>query len=420
MEPLRTSRKGAQVVKNARRKADAPNSCWQNAYRELFVGCSEILAIEEKRSRLAWHLSDCFQKDSGRDPFPYCNFKVSTVNCLKQLDMDSHKIYLEFYLETNSICHQLQTNAFKRQTERVVNELKRSAEDAETKLENIEEQAEHLMQTSSQIHDSLLSIDIRTQQVAQASKIIEDHIRDVLKHSEEIYAQSKEIAASQSELKEGQAIMKVKLEEGIEFLHDSYSNLGVEVDNLKNETIEIEKEIEKVRDEMSLKMRTLQAGISLEKQNQLLDGQSLALEGLQGLTKFQSQALEESRGTLQQLAEFGHRQQEELLQRQKQLEHAHEHLVQNTKTILEAQEAFESKQASMFVTIDKLFVLHSAILLESRVMKAFFVYAISIFILYMFTSTKQTYIVRPRDYEVLNHQMLLTLIEKVNGMKNKQ
>lgn len=150
------------------------------------------------------------------------------------------------------------TNAFKRQTVRVVNELKRSAEDAETKLENIEEQAEHLMQTSSQIHDSLLSIDIHTQQVAQASKIIEDHIRDVLKHFEEIYAQSKERAASQSELKEAQAIMKVKPEEGIEFLHDSYSNLGVEIDNLKNETIEIEKEIEKVGDEMSLKMRTLQ------------------------------------------------------------------------------------------------------------------------------------------------------------------
>lgn len=196
------------------------------------------------------------------------------------------------------------TNAFKRQTERLVNELKRSAEDAEAKLENIEEQAEHLMQSSSQIHDSLLSIDIHTQQVARASKNVEDRISDVLKHSEEIYEQSKEIATSQSELKEGQAYMKVKLEEGIEFLHDSYNNLGVEIDNLKNETVEIEKEIEKVGDEMSLKMRTLQskaddigntAGISLEKQNKLLDGQSLALEGLQVLTKFQSQALEESR-----------------------------------------------------------------------------------------------------------------------------
>ena len=55
---------------------------------------------------------------------------------------------------------------------------------------------------------------------------------------------------------------------------------------------------------MTLKMENLQsraddigevAGQSLDKQKQLLDGQSTALEGLQFLTKFQSQALEESR-----------------------------------------------------------------------------------------------------------------------------
>lgn len=43
------------------------------------------------------------------------------------------------------------------------------------------------------------------------------------------------------------------------------------------------------------------------------------------------------RAIMQQLAEFGHRQQEELLNRQKQLELAHDHLVENSKTILAAQ-----------------------------------------------------------------------------------
>jgi len=37
------------------------------------------------------------------------------------------------------------------------------------------------------------------------------------------------------------------------------------------------------------------AGTSLDKQRKLLDGQSVAIEGLQFLTTFQSQALEESR-----------------------------------------------------------------------------------------------------------------------------
>ncbi|KAI3804255.1 hypothetical protein L1987_25669 [Smallanthus sonchifolius] len=103
MESL-NSKKGVSLVEKAKRKAALLNSCWQNAYQNLFEGCSEILAREEQRSRLAWHLSDCFQKDTGRPHFPYCDVKSPMVNCLKKLDEDAHRIYLE----TNAICHQLQ------------------------------------------------------------------------------------------------------------------------------------------------------------------------------------------------------------------------------------------------------------------------------------------------------------------------
>ncbi|AES86508.1 hypothetical protein MtrunA17_Chr4g0002881 [Medicago truncatula] len=84
------------------------NICWQNAYQHLFAGCTEILAADEKRSRLAWHLSDCFQMDSGRTSFPHCNSKTPISTCLINLDDLAHKVNLEFYLETNSICYQLQ------------------------------------------------------------------------------------------------------------------------------------------------------------------------------------------------------------------------------------------------------------------------------------------------------------------------
>lgn len=196
------------------------------------------------------------------------------------------------------------TDAFKQRTERLVNELKKSAEYAESKLETIEEQAEHLSRSSNQIDESLNSINLNTHQLAQTSKNVEDRVINVLKHSEAVHEQSKGIAASQSELREGQVEMKAKFEEGMEMLEDSYKNLGVEIDNLKNEAVEIEKEIEKVGDAMAMKMKSLQnkaddigniAGVSLDRQKQLLDGQSVALEGLEFLTKFQSQALEESR-----------------------------------------------------------------------------------------------------------------------------
>lgn len=100
--------KGKQLVEDAKRKLVGSNTCWQNAYRHLFSGCSEIIAVEENRSRFAWHLSDCFQKDSGRPAFPYCDPKSAMINCLKKLDDKEHKVYLAFLLETNSICYQLQ------------------------------------------------------------------------------------------------------------------------------------------------------------------------------------------------------------------------------------------------------------------------------------------------------------------------
>lgn len=100
--------KGLKLVENARNKLAGSNSCWQNAYQQLLAGCSQILAVEEKRSRFAWHLSDCFQRDSGRSPFPHCDTKSAMVNCLKKLNENEHKVFLAFSLETNSICYQLQ------------------------------------------------------------------------------------------------------------------------------------------------------------------------------------------------------------------------------------------------------------------------------------------------------------------------
>jgi uncharacterized protein YoxC len=188
--------------------------------------------------------------------------------------------------------------------ERLVNDLKNSAEYTEEQLEIIEGKTHVLLQRSNQIQDSLISIDIQVENVAQTTKDAKDHMDVLSKHSEAVYKHSKEIAHSQSELQEGQAKMNENLKEGMSMLHDAYTNLGQEVDNVRNEAVEIEKQIGRVGDTMSSKMETLQnsandienmAGKSLVKQKQLLDGQSNALKGLQLLTQFQSEALEESR-----------------------------------------------------------------------------------------------------------------------------
>lgn len=103
-----SDQKAVRVLKDAKNKLDGPNSCWQNAYSYLFTGCKETIATEEKRKRFAWYLSDCFIKDSGRTAFPTCKDESTMMSCLKKLDDHEHKIYLDFLLETNTICQQLQ------------------------------------------------------------------------------------------------------------------------------------------------------------------------------------------------------------------------------------------------------------------------------------------------------------------------
>lgn len=474
--------RGVKLLENARNKLTGPKNCWQEAYRKLFASCGEIMADKERQSRLAWHLSSCYQDDSGRPSFPSCAGGSKMVHCRKKLTDSESKVFLEFFLETNTLCHQLQAEAFKHSTERLVNDLTRSSKSAEEKLEVIGDRSERIIKESGKVQDALSSIEAQTGHLAETSKDVEAQIDDVLAHSRAISDQSKEIAASQAALKEGQAEMRDKIDAGMERIQESYESLGSGMDKLKEEAVDIQKEIRSVGDSMSSKMLDLQGtadeigsvtGRSLENQAKLLQGQSEAMEGLNSLYSFQSQALEESRDKMEKLAQFGQRQQEELLSKQEQIRQAHDHLIQNSHSILEAQEEFRAKQANIFAALDKLYILHNAILAESRFIKAFFFYCCIVFLIYMLTSAKQTFRIRGqlyfglcitlllemglikigagdfdnqfwvlskvflvrsaflaaatiqilhsiftyRDYEVLNHGLLQTLVEKVRTLE---
>jgi hypothetical protein len=62
------------------------------------------------------------------------------------------------------------------------------------------------------------------------------------------------------------------------------------------------------------------------------------------------------------------------------------------------QEEFRAKQANIFAALDKLYILHNAILAESRFIKAFFFYSCIVFLVYMLTSAKQTFGIRGQLY----------------------
>ncbi|KAF0915241.1 hypothetical protein E2562_034607 [Oryza meyeriana var. granulata] len=410
--------RGLKLLENARSKLAGPKNCWQEAYRRLFASCGDIMADKEKQSRLAWHLSSCFQEDSGRPTFPPCGEVSRMVYCRKRLGDSEDKVFLEFFLETNTLCHQLQAEAFKHNTERLVNDLTKTSKSAEEKLEVIEERSDQIMSESGKVQETLSSIEMQADHLAETSKNVGVQINDVLAHSKAIFEQSKEIAASQAELREGQAEMRETIDAGMARIQESYESLGNGMDKLKEEAVDIQREIKTVGDSMSSKMQDLQstandignvAGKSLENQMQLLDGQSKAMDGLNNLYNFQAQALVESRETMQNLALFGQRQQEELLSRQEEIRQAHDHLIHNSHSILEAQEEFRAKQANIFAALDKLYILHNAILAESRFIKAFFFYCCIVFLIYVLTSAKQTFSIRGQLYFGLCITLLLEI-----------
>uniref|UniRef100_A0A0E0I5E7 Uncharacterized protein n=1 Tax=Oryza nivara TaxID=4536 RepID=A0A0E0I5E7_ORYNI len=486
--------RGDKLMENARRRIAAGDgrpgtTCWSEAYRSLFASCGDIMADKELQARLAWRLSGCFQEDSGRPPLPPCDAAAAhghghadMVHCRERLSDSESKVFLAFFLETNTLCHQLQAEAFKRSTERLVNDLTRSARSAREKLEAIEERSEKIMRESDHLRRSLSSIMSQTEHLATASEDVRARIGDVLDRSAAIFERSREIAAAQAELRGGQAAMREELAAGMAQVEASYRSIGEEMGRLKQEAMGIEREVRAVGDAMAARMVDLQsaaddigaaAGRSLENQMLLLDGQAKAMEGLNHIYSFQAQALQESRETIQKLAQFGQQQQEELLSRQEQIRHAHDDLMKNSESILEAQEEFRAKQASIFAALDKLYVLHNAVLVESRFIKAFFFYCCITFLVYLLTSAKQTFAIRGhlyfglcitlvletvviklgaddfskqflimskvllirsvflaaaaaqilhsiftyKDYEVLNHQLLQTLMEKVRAIE---
>jgi len=204
----------------------------------------------------------------------------------------------------NGLVDLSRAEAFKQNTERLINDLTRRSKSVEEKLEVIEERSDQIITESSKVRDTLSSIEKQTDHLAETSKNVGEQINDALAHSKAISEQSKKIAAAQVDLKEGQTEMREKIDTGMARVEESYKSLGNGMDKLKEETGYIHREIKSVGDSMSSKMKDLQSkaddigsvvGKSLENQKQLIEGQSRAMEGLNNLHSFQEQALEESR-----------------------------------------------------------------------------------------------------------------------------
>jgi hypothetical protein len=100
--------RGVKLLENTWNRVTGPKNYWHEEYRKLFASCGDIMVDKEKQSRLAWHLSSCFQEDSCRPSLPSWSEGSKLVHCHKIFSDSESMVFLEFFLETNTLCHQLQ------------------------------------------------------------------------------------------------------------------------------------------------------------------------------------------------------------------------------------------------------------------------------------------------------------------------
>ncbi|KAH8951679.1 hypothetical protein BDL97_09G041400 [Sphagnum fallax] len=384
---LSSSTAGRDLVERARHQS-ATDSCWHRAYSGLLASCREILREEELKARLAMRLTNCFLRASGRGAaITHCSDSTPILKCTSALNDHVHSIFLAFFIDSASMCHHLQSEAFKLETEHVVNDLKGSAHFVEEKLKTMEIQASSILQHSGELisEQKRMHLDMQeySEQLRNEQKQMHSEMQEQIKTdisglslgTMEVHKQLEGVTSMQKEMVDQQQALASSL--AMEF-----SNMAVEFSSLQEKTYQIGDGVLR----------------SLRGQAELLAGQDKAFQDLLSLKSLQEQAMEESRASVHELTSEARIHQQDFQAWQIELHGMHQQLAKGSTAMLQAQDAFASKQAAVFASLEQLFTLHNTILLESRGLKTFLFYALSSVFLYMATSTKQTYNARALLY----------------------
>ncbi|KAL3693233.1 hypothetical protein R1sor_006884 [Riccia sorocarpa] len=363
--------RGKQFVERST-SLTSEHSCWQVAYSGMFKSCKDILKDEDRKSRLALRLTDCFLKTSGRCGIKKCSDTVPVNTCVKALDDHTHAIFLAFFIDAASMCHYLQSQEFKLETEKLVNELKQSAHTVENKLGNMNEQLDKQHSAVIEHSESILESQRRLQhEHAELQLSIEQGMQHLQEAADEARRQLDFVGRIQKDIAHKQQLLADSLASELADLQEKSSHLGSSMSNLHHSLGELTEK-------------------SLAGQAQLLEGQEEAMAGLTELQRSQVEAIEESRASMQDLAAEAFSHQQEFRKWQSELDEMHLRLANGSTAMLKAQESFIMKQAAVFTMLEKLFGLHNDILLESRAFKTAFVYFLGGIFVFFSTTTRHT------------------------------
>ncbi|KAJ7524348.1 hypothetical protein O6H91_17G001200 [Diphasiastrum complanatum] len=313
---LRNGR-GSQLLEQAK-KQTTEHTCWHHAYASLVSSCREILGDESAKTRLALKLVNCFLKVSGRPVLKPCPQQAPVTDCTAAMNDHVHSIFLAFFIDAASMCHHLQSEAFKLETELVINKLKDSAHWVEEKLQSLKQESETMIENSGQIIG--LQEKLREEHAVVQGTInnmqasVDAGLSSFHRYATELNAQLKDVTHFQKDLADQQEKMAHQQ-------HVLSKTIATDISALKQKANALGHSLEK----------------SLVGQEELMVGQGLAITSLNNLHKQQVDALEESRSSLQELASEAKMHQAEFRIWQKELDRMQHDLAEGSASMLNAQ-----------------------------------------------------------------------------------
>ncbi|KAH7302024.1 hypothetical protein KP509_23G052900 [Ceratopteris richardii] len=365
-------------------------SCWSTAYRKLFSSCKEILRDEEKKSRLAFELTRCFLIMNGWPSPPPCPDSKPIKSCTEKIDKSTLETYLVFFQDSAATCYHLQSEAFREETDKMINDLKNSGHLILEKVKDVDELSREILgdtfEQSELIFEKLKNVEDHSAKLLQHHNVVEGLLNTTRDTLEAVYKGSDEILQMQMDLKSMHNDMNATLMEGFNKL-----------DEAAQSTYEHLQGISQVQEEIGHQQVRLADTLS----ENILHLKDTALESMEELKLSQAMVMEETRSSLKGLSQNVRTAQLEFELWTTELDSKSQAILSGSEEMLKAQELFVNKQNSIMGTLDRLFSLYDITLYESRAFKLFIFYSLSLVFLHFMTSAKQTNSARPLLYPAL-------------------
>lgn len=145
-------------------KANAnSNLCWQGPVQELEQGCSGMNS--EERGKLAVLLSSCHLSRSGKRFYP-CSREMTLHECTQSMDVEGFNVYTQFSIHIDNICYYLESEYYQNRLERTINDLHKSAGEAQEVFLTLHEKTNKIDENSERVLSAQQELVLKNEQLS--------------------------------------------------------------------------------------------------------------------------------------------------------------------------------------------------------------------------------------------------------------